>query len=128
MATIHNLHEIVTTHVSTTAPVISDITNAGYRGVLVFINIDAISGTTGTAESVTVTIRGRDFDGTVYTILASAALVATGLVVLRVYPGLTAAANLTVSDVLPPVWDLLVATPSDGNQAYDYDLSFAYIP
>lgn len=36
-----------------------------------------------------------------YTILASAAITATGLTVLRVYPGLAAAANLVANDVVP---------------------------
>lgn len=69
-------------------------------GLLIFINITAISGTTPT---LTVTLKGcMDGDATAtYTILASTALNATGLTVLRVYPGLTAAANLTANDVVP---------------------------
>lgn len=69
-------------------------------GLLVFINVTAISGTTPT---LTVTLKGLiDEAGTAsYTIIASAALNATGLTVLRIYPGLTAAANLVVSDAVP---------------------------
>jgi hypothetical protein len=58
--------------------------------------------TAWSAGSLTVTIQGKDpTSGQLYTILASAALVATGTVVLRVGSGLTAAANLVANDVLP---------------------------
>lgn len=79
-------------------------TNVG-SGALVFINITAI-----TAGSLTVTLQGlARASGVYYTIIASAALTTTGLTVLRVYPGLTAAANLTVSDVLPVAWRVISA-------------------
>lgn len=69
------------------------------KGCMVFINISAISGTTPT---LTVTLKGIDpASATAYTILASAALNATGMTVLRVYPGLTAAANAVANDVTP---------------------------
>ena len=74
-------------------------TNMG-AGLLVFINVTAIS---GTSPTLTVTLKGS-IDGSAtatYTILASAAITATGLTVLRVYPGLTASANLTANDVVP---------------------------
>lgn len=81
----------------TTGPVMG--TNQG-AGMLVFINVTAISGTTPT---LTVTLKGcTDASATAtYTILASTAINATGLTVLRVYPGLTASANATASDVIP---------------------------
>lgn len=70
------------------------------RGLLVFVNVSAIS---GTGASLTVTIKGLDpVSGASYTILASTAITATGLTVLRVYPHLTAVANLTAADVIPP--------------------------
>jgi hypothetical protein len=69
-------------------------------GILVFINV---TGITGTSPTLTVTLKGLiDEAGTnSYTILASAAITANGLTVLRVYPGLTAAANLVANDVMP---------------------------
>lgn len=104
--------------------------NPGFLGVLVFININTITGSSGTAESVTVTIEGLSPVGTdeFYTILASSALTATGLTVLRVYPGLVAAANLTVNDVLPASWRVSSDVTTDGDQAYDVDIGFVYIP
>lgn len=71
------------------------------RGILLFVNISAISGTTPT---LTVTLKGLDPNGNAYTILASSALNATGLTVLKVYPALTAAANAVANDVLPVSW------------------------
>jgi hypothetical protein len=54
--------------------------------------------------SVVFTVSGVDrVSGKVYTLLASAAVTATGTTVLRIGPGLTAAANLVANDVLPPV-------------------------
>jgi hypothetical protein len=80
-----------------------DLVNLNSRGAVFYINITAITGT-GT-PTLTVTIQGKDAaSGTYYTILASTGLTATGFTVLRVYPGLTAGANLVVSDILPSVY------------------------
>lgn len=72
------------------------------KGCLLYVNITAIS---GTSPTLTVTLKGIDPAGNTntYTVIASAALNATGLTVLKVYPGLTAAANTVVSDVMPAV-------------------------
>lgn len=77
----------------------SDLENIGASGCHVVIDITAITGTSPTA---TFTLEGKD-DASLkyYTILASAALTATGTTVLRVFPGATVAANLVASDILP---------------------------
>jgi hypothetical protein len=63
------------------------------------VNITSITGT------LTVTLYGKDgASGMYYSLLASAALASPGLTVLEVGPALTAAANLTVNDYLPPTW------------------------
>lgn len=63
------------------------------------IDITAVAGTTPT---VTITIEAIDpVSGKYYTILASAALSALTTTVLKIYPGLVAAANLVANDVLP---------------------------
>lgn len=87
----------------TADPKVEDIPNASYRGLHLVIDVTAVSAT----PSVVFTIKGKDpVSGQVWTILASAAITATGTTVLRVYPGLTAAANAVASDVLPPVWQV----------------------
>ena len=71
------------------------------RGMLVVIDVTAVAAT----PSVVFTIQGKDsLSGKYYTILASAAITATGTTVLRVHPELTAAANLVAKDVVPRIF------------------------
>lgn len=73
--------------------------NTGASGAHIVIDITAITGTTPTA---TFTVEGYDpVSGKYYTLLASAALNATGTTVLRIFPGATVAANLAANDVMP---------------------------
>ena len=70
----------------------------GTKGCIVIIDVSAVTAT----PAVTVTISGVDPNSdAIYTILASTAIATVSTTVLRVYPGLTASANATVSDVLP---------------------------
>lgn len=79
-----------------------DLPNDGNTAASVSVNISAIAGTTPT---ITFTVEGKDpASGTYYTLLASTALNATGLVRLLVGPGLTAAANAAANAYLPPVF------------------------
>lgn len=79
-----------------------DQQNFLHRGVKVVVDVTVLGGTT---PSITVTIKGRDpVSGKYFTILASAVITATGTTVLTVYPGATAAANLTANDNLPDTW------------------------
>lgn len=83
----------------------ADQTNTSARGIKLFISITAITGTTPT---FTVTLQGKDtISGAYYTILASAALNATGFTVLTVYPGITSSANTAANDVLPGTWRVI---------------------
>ena len=103
MANRINRYEQVMALDAATADVTINRSNKGATGLHLVIDITAI-----TAGSLTVTIKGRDpISGKAYTILASAALAAPGTTVLKVYPAITAAANLSVSDILPPEWQVL---------------------
>src|SRR5437016_5521673 len=63
------------------------------------VNVTAIS---GTSPTLTVTIQGKDqASGQYYTILASAALNATGFTLLSVAPGIPAVANASANAVMP---------------------------
>ena len=85
----------------------SDQTNTANRGVLVGVNITAL---TGTAPTVTVTIQGKDAaSGVYYTLLASAAIVSTGFTLLTIYPGATAATNTVADKSLPMTWRVIAA-------------------
>lgn len=89
----------------TTAQTSQDFVNEQHRGVKVVVDITAY-----TSGSLTVTISGKDrVSGKTYTLLASAALAAAATTVLTVYPGLTAAGNLTATNVLPDLWQVTCA-------------------
>lgn len=102
-----NVAAALITHAAAAAGVNSaDQANSSARGVKVVVDITAITGT----PTLTVTLQGKDpISGKYYTLLASAALSAVGTTVLTVYPGLTAAANLTANDVLPATWRVITA-------------------
>jgi len=75
------------------------------RGVVVVAVTTAI----GTG-SITVVIEGKDkASGTYYTLLTGVAITTnTTNRYYTVYPGLTAAANVVASDVLPEIWRVRV--------------------
>lgn len=76
----------------------ADINNFDCVGGKFGVNITGNGG----AGSVTIHIQGKDVaSGTYYDILVSAALAANAFTLLTVYPGLVAAANVTVNDILP---------------------------
>jgi hypothetical protein len=88
----------------TATPTAFDGSNLSGRGLHLIIDATASSG----SPSVVFTIQGKDpVSGKFYTILASAAITGTGTTVLRVYPGLTAAANTVANDVLPKTWRVI---------------------
>lgn len=73
----------------------------GPRGLVLVIDSTAISAT----PALTVTVSGVDrVSGKVYTILASAVIATAVTTVLKVGPGLTAAAGLVANDQVPPVF------------------------
>lgn len=70
-------------------------------GVSVVVDVTAVSG----AASITASIDALDaVSGKWVTILASAAITTVSTTRLRVYPGLSAAANLKADDLLPRRW------------------------
>lgn len=80
----------------------SDFTNNSAKGVKLYIKTGAFG---SGASSITITLQGRDLSsGTYYDILASASLTTSGFQVIQIYPGITAAANISASDVLPHTW------------------------
>lgn len=96
----------------------ADIPTLGARGVLVLIDITAIAAT----PSVTFTIQGK-IAGSYYTILASAAKTGTGQTIMRVYPGLTASANLIANDFLPDNIRIDVAVGDTDSMTYSVSCS-----
>lgn len=76
--------------------------NSFYRGIKLYV----APGSFGSgATAITVKVQGYDPANIGYfDILTSASLTASTNVILTVYPGVTASANVSVSDVLPRSW------------------------
>lgn len=102
MATQNTTKTIATLTAAAVGSNTAMLDNAFWRGVQLSINITAI---TGTAPTLTVFIEGQDeTSGVWHTLLASAALTATGFTLLTLYPGVTVAANVSASQFLPKTW------------------------
>ena len=98
----------------------ADIVNYNGRGLHLVFDITVVP----TVDTVTLTIQGKDeLSGKYYTILAGAAQVAVGTVVMRIYPSLTAVANLTASDILPRTWRVSVTHSAATNFTYSVGAS-----
>lgn len=89
------------------------------RGGHFILAISAVPG----VDTVTLNIEGLDALGNAYPILTSAALVAAATTVLRIYPGLAAAANLAVSDFLPDRWRYTLTHSAGSNFTYSLCLN-----
>lgn len=79
-------------------------TNSSARGVALFVNISAI---TGTSPTLVVKVQAKDPVSGNYVDLPSAetaSLTATGTTLLLIYPGAAAIANSVVSSALPKDW------------------------
>lgn len=91
-----------------------DQTNVQWLGGHIIVNISAY-----TSGTMTPSIQGKDpVSGNYYTILTGTALNSTGTTVLKVYPGITAAANASVSDILPKVWRVQILGASSPSATY----------
>lgn len=98
----------------TTAQTGPDINNQTDRGVTVILDMTVV----GTG-SVTLTIQGKDrASKKYYTLLAGAAVITNSTNRYTVYPGMTAAANLVASDVLPDLWRILVTANNANATTY----------
>jgi hypothetical protein len=77
------------------------VKNDHWRGCHVIINVTSITAT----PLLTPRIQGKDpvSDGW-YDVLVGSVISATGMTVLKVYPGIAAVANVAASDLLPSVF------------------------
>ncbi|MBT9174014.1 MAG: hypothetical protein DDT21_02425 [Syntrophomonadaceae bacterium] len=93
----------------------ADQINHNARGLHVVIDVTAVAG----LPSLVFTVQGRDvLSGKYYPILASAAITTVSTVILRVFPGLTAVANLVANDILSRTWRLHVAPGTADSVTY----------
>lgn len=92
-----------------------DRLNRNARGLILVFDQTVVPG----VQTTTPKIQGKDpASGTYYDILVGAAQVGVVTVVLRIYPGLVAAANLVVNDILPRTWRVVVTHSGAGNFTY----------
>lgn len=99
----------------TAAETSDDITNSGYRGCHIIIDVTVDPAT----ASITPTIEGKDsVSGKYYTLLVGSAISAVGTTILRIYPGLVVSANLTVNDILPNKFRVSMAVADTDSITY----------
>ena len=108
----------------TTAQNGPDIITDGYRGIRAVVDITNIHAVT---PELTITVQGKDdVSGKYFTLLASAALTATGTTVLVVYPGCVAAANAVANLPIPKVVRVIVAVAD--TDACTYTIGVELLP
>ena len=109
MADLRRLIAFVSAARTATPAVFNGIADDDVRGMIVTIDVTAISVT----PSVVFTVSRVDpLSGKVTTLLVSAAITGTGTTVLRIHPSIVAAANLAASDLVPSKWRV---TPVHGD-------------
>jgi hypothetical protein len=97
----------------------ADISNDNYACLTVILDITAVPG----VDTVTVAIQGKDpASGKYYALLTGAAVSATGTTTYSVCPGITAAANVSASAMVPRTWRVNV-THSAGT-SFTYSLGY----
>lgn len=98
------------TYTATTVNSIDQV-NYNYRGAHIIINV-----TTATSGNYTPHIQAKDpVSGLYYDLLVGTAISSAGVTVLKIYPGMTATANVSASDMLPLTWRVQMigaSTPS----------------
>lgn len=100
-----------------------DINNDQYSGVTVILDITAVP----TTDTVTLAIQAKDpTSGKYYTLLTGSAEVATATKTYKVYPGITAAANAAVSDMLPAIWRVTITHSAATNFTYSVGYNYNY--
>lgn len=98
----------------TTTQTSADQTNYNHRGIIAVL--DVTSAGTG---SITLEIDAKDpVSGKYYAVLTGAAVTSNSTNIYRVYPGLTAVANATVSDILPRTWRTKVTANNSNSVTY----------
>lgn len=94
----------------------ADLKNLSYRGCHVIIDVTA--GATG-VDTITPKIQGKDaVSGKYYDLLVGTAISAVGTTVLKIYPALTAAANVASNDMLPVDFRVVVSHATAASVTY----------
>lgn len=89
-----------------------------FKGCILTIDTTAA----GASPSTTPKIEGVTSSGAVYTLLTGAAITGTGQVVMRVYPGLPATANVSANDLVPQTIKVTMTHGNSTSHTYSVDL------
>ena len=90
-------------------------TNTRGKGLHIIIDVTVDPAT----ASITPKIQGKDpASGKWYDVLVGVAIVAIGTTVIKVYPGIAAAANVAASDILPAHWRFQMAVADTDSITY----------
>lgn len=96
--------------------------NQSFRGAVVTVNVSAYTSGQYIAHlQAAVPATPTVF----YDILASAAINGTGTTSYTIYPGVTVASNVAVSQVLPRLWRVSLAGTSTPSMTFSVDVCYA---
>lgn len=84
-------------------------------GIGLHLVVNVTSAGTG---SITPKIQGKGNLGTYYDVLVGSAITTDGANVLKIYPGIAPVANGAASDVLPPVWRVVITANNANSVTY----------
>lgn len=99
----------------TTTQTSADIVNYNARGIQVILDMTNVAA----SPSVTVSINGKDpVSGKYYLLLQGAAVTTAVTNVYTVYPGVTATANVSASQVLPRTFQIVVTANNSNSGTY----------
>ena len=105
----------------------SDMENRYGRGVRLYLDVTAVSGTSPTLD---VTFEAKDpLSGTYYTIPLAVFTQATAAVedTLSIYPGIAVVANESVNDFLPREWRAVYTIGGSMTPTVTFSLSACYM-
>ena len=121
MANLNNTNIVMLASAARTTATTSElITNSDYRGCHIIIDVTVEVDT----ATITPTIQGYDsVSGKYYTLLVGSAITAVGTTVLRIYPGLTASANVIANDILPNKFRVSMAVADTDSMTYSVSAS-----
>ena len=106
-----NSFTVLSSAARTATPNDNEYQTSGHRFLTLVTDVTAIV----TAPSITVSVLGVDrTSGKTYSILVGVAITAVGTQVLKIGPGLTAAANAVANDILPSTFRI-VSTHGNSN-------------
>lgn len=105
----------------------ADQTNLHARGVKLFLNVSAVSGTSPTLD---VKLQAKDGISGVYYDIAGAEMTQKIAVTkddLVIYPGATATANRSVSSILPKTWRVVATIGGTDTPTFTFSLGASYV-